>query len=191
MLCIFARPDPVTPMRWNKSNLILSLGFILWPCFAFAGGGEEVVDCSGGLPSGVSAFFLTMFGIALLIALVSGLQLLWMEASGSRRVRFRVATLASMITSLVLGFIGTFAGSPFPNVFDSFGNLPGATQFVLDARYFLWLPAVLLLLLFWRTKGSPHQNRFVLCFLVGEAALLCLTLWALYLPILIADCAVS
>lgn len=153
--------------------------FLLLPQPAFA--------CGLGLAELGLGALVAMLGIAFFVALpavpVWGAKRLWEAISGSAP-EAGVFSVSSAVMAVALAAYGVFVIPSFRDLFADFGaNLPVQTSFVLEQNYLLLAPGILLALLVYLYKGKPRSERLHAGFLMGESALLCLTLWALYSPI--------
>ncbi len=147
--------------------------------------GDGVVACGMGKnPEAIFAALLeATVATAALLLLCWGAQAGWRAAFG--RAPFGVLPAASVLGALALLGMGTYILPLFTALFESFGaDLPGETRFLLDARYLLALPALLLPVLFWRAHGSRRRDRYFAGFVGAGAVLLACTLWAAYLPVI-------
>jgi type II secretory pathway component PulF len=137
------------------------------------------------------AFIVLAAAIAVLTLAAWMAQKFFFNDTAPRRSRWPSTLLAStVITSLILGSIGTFALPAFSNLFTSFGvELNTPTKVLLSARHALWLPAALLLLSLRISNRRFYNTRFLATFQICESFLLLLVLWALYSAVDVTSCA--
>jgi hypothetical protein len=154
----------------------------------------SAVACVGGagaldIPLLAVAFAAAFAAIGTLTFIIWAVQKLFFKGAASSRRQWPGVFLASsVIAGLVLGIIGTFALPSFVEVYAGFGTeLHAPTRILISARHALWLPAFRLFSLSACCRRF-HQARFLAAFLAGEACLLVLVLWALYLPIFVLGC---
>lgn len=156
-----------------RSPLVAAL---LAPGCAFACDGVV----AGSLVAGVIAAALTFTCV---VAPVWGAKQAWKWAARGAP-QFGVFSVSSGILALVLAAVGAFLVPQFRALFASFGaDLPASALIVMQYNYLLLMPGIVLVLMAYRLRSVPGRERFFVAFLAGESALLCLTLWALYSPV--------
>lgn len=151
--------------------------------------------CAGGagtlnIPLFVVAFIVAVIAITILtITFWLAQKLLVNQTAPGRSLWSNTLLASAVITSFMLGAVGTFALPAFSNLYTSFGvELHTPTQILISTKHALWLPAILLLLSTRASSRRFHHTRFLATFLIGEAFLLLLVLWALYLPVFVLGC---
>ena len=126
------------------------------------------------------------------VVLVSGMVscvILMAVALIARSLCFRQTTYSSVISivsvvlGIILGLICTFLVPQFESIYKPFEiHLPVPTIWLLDFRYFLWIP-LLLIAISWRPlRLKVARTRYYLLIFLGESLLLSLTMAVLYLP---------
>lgn len=127
----------------------------------------------------------------LLVGVLSALAWIIKAVFFRRRSAFAVLLITTLLLSLVLGLIATFALPAFEPMFMSFGvALPRVTLWLLRGRQLLWLPLLLVLGLFYATAGRPARGRYFVAALAIETTLVFFVLASLYAPIHVLGCAV-
>lgn len=146
--------------------------------------------CSSAICKNCPPTFLLVF--AILVGLVS---LITLAAWFIKRRFFRSQSFASPLLvatgllALLLGIMGSFVIPEFSTVFESFGvDLPMQTKYVLAARQFLWLPALLFIGLWRVSKNWKKRRQCFVAVLFFETLMLLLVLQSLYSPIFFLGC---
>lgn len=95
--------------------------------------------------------------------------------------RWPVVSLTAFLFSIVLGIFGTFMVPKFEYIIRSFvGETSVHANFVFTFNDYLWLPAFLILVLWFSIKNSLERNRYFAAVLFVEACLLVFLLSTLY-----------
>lgn len=143
------------------------------------------VSDAPNLPVYAAAFIV---GITLAVVLIAGVWIIkWIFFR--KAVNFSVFAFASIALGIILGALGTWMVPAFEDVFSSFGaDLPAPTEFLLEFKYFLWAP-LLLIVISWRPlRSNTFRSRYYLAGFFCEAMLLSSALAALYMPIFKLGC---
>jgi hypothetical protein len=145
-------------------------------CNAFACvSGEGTFD----LPNYVVAFSAGIICSVVLAVIILAIKLIFFRKAKC----FPVFAVASTALGVILGLFATFVVPAFIEVFESLGtSLPAPTRWLLDFRYLLWAP-LLLIAISWRSlRSKVTRTRYYLFSFLGESLLLSLALATLYLP---------
>ncbi|MDR0276196.1 MAG: hypothetical protein LBI48_12860 [Burkholderiaceae bacterium] len=119
--------------------------------------------------------FLVIFH-AILIAIIWSIR--W-----ALMVNFSVFAFTSVLYGFILGLLGIFYTPQFEFVIQSFGyDLPVLTKLVINFRYLLWIPPLLIAIFWLPLRSNAARNKYYLVCFLGEAILLSAVVWALSLP---------
>jgi magnesium-transporting ATPase (P-type) len=120
-----------------------------------------------------SILVLIVHGTAFIVGIVFSVALtaiVWVvKLAFFRKAKsFPVFAVTSAILGIVLGLFATFFVPEFEKVFKSFGaSLPAPTRWVLDFRYLLWLPLLLVIASWWPLRSNATRVRYDLAGLLG------------------------
>jgi hypothetical protein len=155
--------------KWLQSYYAAIAGFFLPMHSALACISEE--------DSFNSPAFLILSTIMLfIVAMFSFLAWLIKKLFFQQFFRFSTIFALSFLLSLGLGAFGTFAIPQFELVYASFGvDLPSGTEILFSFRQFLWLPFILIIVLYYSTRDNPNKTRYFAVALLIEAGLSILT----------------
>ena len=97
--------------------------------------------------------------------------------------------VATGLLAILLGITDFFVIPKFESIFVSFGaDLPIPTMVLFSIRHFLWLPTLLVIVLWHSSKNWQNRARYLVAALFAETNLLLLVLAALYAPIFKLGC---
>jgi hypothetical protein len=95
--------------------------------------------------------------------------------------RWSVVSLTAFLFSVVLGVFGTFVVPGFEDIIRMFvGETSARANFIFTFNDYLWLPAFLILVLWFSIKNSLERNRYFAAVLLVDACLLVFALSTLY-----------
>jgi hypothetical protein len=139
-----------------------------------------VEEGSSSPPPFIIAFIVSLLAVSVLTLLFWGVTRLF-----SKRTLLSTALIvATSLLSMFLGVIGSFVVPGFEQVYVGFGaDIPPETKTLINARHFLWLPALLVLALWRASENSSNKARYFAATLFIEVNLLFMVLWALYAPL--------
>lgn len=131
-------------------------------------------------PAPVILFMFVLLFISVLVFLAWAVWKVFFR----RYAIFSVLLVSASILSLVLGIFGTLGLPEFESIFSAFGSdLPLQTKVLLAGRHLLWLPTLLVIVLWHTSRNAATRARHFAAALFAEICLLALALWAIYSPI--------
>lgn len=160
----------------------------LWPHAALALGDVAVVcgpkpQAEAGLLTIVPALA-AMAGA--LVAVAWGAFRLWQRRRGWRG-GFSLSLAAAIGNGVLLAGAGLILPPGLAAVYASFGvDLPWLTRLILDYPFLLSVPLLVLPFILLQVQRDPDRAHYFAAFAVVEFALLCLAVWALDNPIVVA-----
>lgn len=181
-----------------QRQFVCLAALMLLPGSAWACGGFEWL--SGGVGEAFNSFAEAVHLVHLVIATIVVAVAIFIASPMVMALEWGAATAwkARIKTAPPFGFWSVFALflavflviaalvyiPAFDKLFASFGaDLPMPTRLLLSGRYLLVLPLVIAGGLVYRWRFNSRQERYSSYLLAGEALLLVLVQWALYLPI--------
>ena len=154
----------------------------------------QATACSSGGIFSRADTVLFLLEVALFGFAYSGLWLkrkFWPAQGGATSSAwFYGLLIAASLTAIMLALMGILVIPAYEKLFASLGiELPAVTQFVINFRYVLILPIVVVVILWRWSKNNPQKEKSFAYLLLFEMALALFVLWAPSQAAFVMDCA--
>ena len=125
----------------------------------------------------VVGMFFTFAFTCLLTVIAKGFHKIFL----SQKYLFSLIKVTTSILSVLIGLFGSLAIPQYRYIFEDFGNeIPIHTYILVRSNHLLWLPSLLLIVLFIKSKYCSNINRYLKVLLFSEVLISILVFWSLY-----------
>ncbi len=168
-------------ISFNKNLYNKLICFISCGCFLLKAD-AIFASCVVDNPNPHRPFVIALVTSILLIGIFTSLSWTIHKTLFSHACLFSWSKVIVVITSIMIGVFGSFGIPQYDPIFRTFGSdLPFQISFLIKFNYLLWIPTIVLFILFGVYRKSSNQLLYFRLLLILNATLWILILLSLYL----------